>query len=506
MASIVQDISNSSKVEGSTLIFTVTLDVATDAPTSYPISIAGGLGDAAAAPEDYTVPPTFTAGVTYDELSGTITVPTGVITFDVIIPTIQNQVQGTNKTVILSIGSITASGTIVDDDGNKPVAQLTDSIAKEGEELEFEVTLTPPPIVPVTYSFKIEPKQGNFERIDYGFAKFTDGVIFNDKDETITVPANVEKFKIFVPTIKNDIAEPDELLTVKLDTYEGTGTIQDEQPTIAIFADPGAVKEGDGIQFFLKLDKKSETATTVTLSAAGTASPSVDYAPIITTTQTIPPLSYIQTFNIASITDTSPEVLETVKVTIVSAVTNSKPITVTINVATGSIVDGGGLSPTTPGGGGNIPTECVVEEFLGRPTVGTSPGDATKHELSGNVTGSFTGTLTNDGAGNNTGDWEGSIAGTNPAIAFDYSAHLSRIVIALEKLALATTVIANNTSTMTAKLCEIESHQRRMRNLGEGDGIHWVKPTDWLGGKTTFKVISDGEETDIKMKNTGNQI
>ncbi|MGB0126148.1 MAG: retention module-containing protein, partial [Rhodocyclaceae bacterium] len=98
--------------EGTPLIYTVTLSNPSSTPVSFPFSLGGG----SASPGDYVSPPTFSNGVTYDPATGTISIPAGVTSFTVTVPTVQDTIDEANETVPLSIGGVTGTGTIIDDD------------------------------------------------------------------------------------------------------------------------------------------------------------------------------------------------------------------------------------------------------------------------------------------------------------------------------------------------------------------------------------------------------
>jgi hypothetical protein len=54
--------------------------------------------------------------------------------------------------------------------------------------------------------------------------------------------------------------------------------------------------------------------------------------------------------------------------------------------------------------------------------------------------------------------------------------------------------IATQTTTVATKLTEIEEHQQRMRELGEGTGIHMVSPLEFINFISSYKYLIDGGE------------
>lgn len=64
----------------------------------------------------------------------------------------------------------------------------------------------------------------------------------------------------------------------------------------------------------------------------------------------------------------------------------------------------------------------------------------------------------------------------------DYTSELGRIATALETIATQTTVVAT-------QLTSIEGHQSKLRQLGEGSGIHVISPYDYLGLISVYKSL-----------------
>ncbi|HHV48937.1 MAG TPA: type I secretion C-terminal target domain-containing protein, partial [Rhodocyclaceae bacterium] len=81
---------------------------------------------------DYDTP-TFDKGVTYDATTQTITVPAGVGSFTVSYPTIDDTAIEGNETLILTVGGVSGTGTIIDNDFNTPPT-ITDATAVVSEE------------------------------------------------------------------------------------------------------------------------------------------------------------------------------------------------------------------------------------------------------------------------------------------------------------------------------------------------------------------------------------
>jgi hypothetical protein len=168
-------------------------------------------------------------------------VPTGVTSFTVTVPTIQDTTGEADETVPLRIDGITATGTIVDDDGGGPKPPITgiepgqpgagDDKVTEGTALVYTVTLGGPTTAPATYAFTLGG--GTAGAGDVGTPVFSNGVTLNP-DGTITVPTGVTTFTVTVPTIQDTTGEADETVPLRIDGVTATGTIGDD--------DGGAVK------------------------------------------------------------------------------------------------------------------------------------------------------------------------------------------------------------------------------------------------------------------------
>ncbi|HAS7589922.1 TPA: choice-of-anchor K domain-containing protein [Vibrio cholerae] len=119
--------------EGDALIFTVKLSNVSSTSTSFDFL----LQDGTATSDDYGAA-SFSNGVTYDASIGKITVPTGVTSFTVNVPTTNDSIEEADETVKLTIGGKEVIGTIVDND-NAPIIDdatvnnLSESIANGTE-------------------------------------------------------------------------------------------------------------------------------------------------------------------------------------------------------------------------------------------------------------------------------------------------------------------------------------------------------------------------------------
>ena len=131
----VASITDSNVTEGTDENHTITMSGAASTDKDYPFTLTDNTTDGDTV--DYTLPPTFTNGVTL--AGGVLTVPAGVTTFDMIVPTIDDTLDEEEEFYDVTIGGVSAVGTITDND----VAGVTisDANATEGDDLVFDVNL-----------------------------------------------------------------------------------------------------------------------------------------------------------------------------------------------------------------------------------------------------------------------------------------------------------------------------------------------------------------------------
>ena len=273
--------------EGGTLGYTVTLSSPTTAPVTYPFAVGGGT----AVPGDFGTP-TFTNGVTLN-FDGSITVPAGVDSFTVNVPTTQDTLVEADETLPLSIGGVSSTGTIVDDDAGTPGTPPTvvsvepgspgtgDDRTPEGNSLVFSVSLSGTTTAPLTLSFALGG--GTASGADLGAPTFTNGVSRN-ADGTLNVPAGIASFSVTVPSTQDSLDEPDETVPLRVGGVAGTGTIVDDDgpPTITRIepGSPGAgddtVLEGASLVYTVSLSNPSSTAVSFSFSLGGGTAAAAD--------------------------------------------------------------------------------------------------------------------------------------------------------------------------------------------------------------------------------------
>ena len=119
-APTITSVSADTQVEGSSLTHTVSLSNASSVASSFAFSIAGSGSNPTAAADTST--PVFSDGVTYNSITGTISVPAGVTSFTVSVPSVNDSTNEPTETYSVSVGGVSATGTITDND-HPPVAR-----------------------------------------------------------------------------------------------------------------------------------------------------------------------------------------------------------------------------------------------------------------------------------------------------------------------------------------------------------------------------------------------
>src|SRR5690606_2272443 len=178
------------------LVYNVTLSNESTTSTIFTFSLGGG----SAGTGDYGTP-VFSNGVALN-LDGTITVPAGVTAFTVTVPTIVDTVYENSETLPLTVGGVSATGTITDT--NVPTVTTvepgpdgaTGDSVPEGTDLIYNVTLSNESTTSTIFIFSLGG--GSAATNDYGTPVFSNGVMLN-LDGTITVPAGVTAFTVTVP-------------------------------------------------------------------------------------------------------------------------------------------------------------------------------------------------------------------------------------------------------------------------------------------------------------------
>ena len=350
-----------SATEGGNLTQTVTLTGATPQPMTLPFVLAG---NTATAGTDFTATaPTFTNGVTYDPVTGLITIPAGVTAFDVIYPTTVDALDEGSETTTLTVGGVSGAGTI-NDPADPTVSTVGAGSATEGGNLTQTVTLTGATPQPMTLPFVLA---GNTATAGTDFTAtaptFTNGVTYDPVTGLITIPAGVTAFDVIYPTTVDALDEGSETTTLTVGGVSGAGTINDPaDPTVSTVGAGSATEGGNLTQTVTLTGATPQPMTLPFVLAGNTATAGTDFtatAPTFTNGVTYDPVTGLITipagvtaFDVIYPTtvDALDEGSETTTLTVggvSGAGTINDPADPTVStVGAGSATEGGNLTQT----------------------------------------------------------------------------------------------------------------------------------------------------------------
>ena len=222
-APTITSVTTESEAEGTDLVHTVTLSASSTVATTFSFNLAGDT----AAGTDFTLP-TFSNGVTLN--GGDISVPAGVTSFTVTVATTNDTINESDEIIDLTVGGVTATGTIEDNDTTPIISNITNENQAEGVNLVHVVTLSNPSAIDTTFAFSLV---GDTATVGDDFTNppvFSDGVTLSAGN--ITVPAGVTSFTVTIATISDVISETTETVTLTIGGVAATGTINDGAATI----------------------------------------------------------------------------------------------------------------------------------------------------------------------------------------------------------------------------------------------------------------------------------
>ncbi|WOB06464.1 hypothetical protein [Piscinibacter gummiphilus] len=152
-------VSSTSAVEGSNIVHTVTLSGAPSSPVSFALAFSGS--SATGGGVDYTSSlsnANFSNSVTIS--GGTITVPAGVSSFTVTVPTVDDLSVEAQETYTLTIGGASGTGTITDNDTTPGAGGAwQDSVAAPAGSASFTAEWGEPEGAPTAWVLLFGPNQ-----------------------------------------------------------------------------------------------------------------------------------------------------------------------------------------------------------------------------------------------------------------------------------------------------------------------------------------------------------
>ena len=174
---------------------------------------------------------TFSNGVTYDKTTGKITIPSGVDSFNVTIPTIAGEYTDGNSiginvynthvepTRVVASNKVTFSSSVSGLEAN----------GDEGSAVTFNVEMSQ--AFNKETSFDYEFNYGTTKPEDFANGKatpiFSNGVRLSDDGHSVIVPAGVKSWTMKYDTLDDHLSERDESFSFKVHTATARGTIVD---------------------------------------------------------------------------------------------------------------------------------------------------------------------------------------------------------------------------------------------------------------------------------------
>ena len=129
----------------------------------------------------------------YDAATGKITVPAGVTSFAVTVPTTDDTTKESTETVPVTIGGVSAVGSILDNDLTPTIKTVEpgqpgtgDDSVTEGTSLVFNVSLSNGSDTPTSFDFKLGVDGTATAVSDYGSPSFSNGVTYDASGNATT--------------------------------------------------------------------------------------------------------------------------------------------------------------------------------------------------------------------------------------------------------------------------------------------------------------------------------
>ena len=236
--------------------------------------IVGGPNDTAVPGVDYAPVPGFTVVIPAGEHYGSERFVLSPIDDDVVEPDKWLEIHGT-------MDRRDVEGTYLDFiDDDFAFLSVADTAAPEGMDLAFSVTLSAPVEGPVEVLYGTSDGTAR-SREDY---RSTSG--------TLTLEPLVQEATVYVETVQDDWAEPDETMTLSLaepptrfptgvfpsqQAFAATGTIENDDIAVISVA-PASADEGDPLHFDITMSARSQEPVSVSWETRpGTATAATDY-------------------------------------------------------------------------------------------------------------------------------------------------------------------------------------------------------------------------------------
>ena len=333
------NIGDASALEGDPLRFLVTLNASPteEVTVDWTTRDLSGEGAATSSGDDYD----------YTAANGTLTFEPGARVRVITVASRADSLAEDDERFQIVLSSPTnariadraATGTILD--GSPRLLTLTGNTATEGEDLTFTLTLDKPRSEATTPTLRglggTSVTVGGRQTLEPLASPGVDYTL-PAANSAFTIPAGQTSITFKVPTVDDDLDEPDEHVVVAFDppfgTYgdgvPGLATIIDNDDLPKLSVTGGEAPEGDTITFTVSLSAPSDRIVSVRAeTVAGTATAGSDYTHYVRRLDFAPGVEQ-RTITVATTEDTTVESDETFQLRL-SAATNA-----TINVAAGT--------------------------------------------------------------------------------------------------------------------------------------------------------------------------
>ncbi|WP_282016342.1 tandem-95 repeat protein [Marinifilum flexuosum] len=238
-------VSDASEIEGTNIVFQAVLDHPADVDITFDYQIVLSNGPGNAKQNDFI---SFTSFST-----GTITIPAGSTSADFpnFVTKDDNANEQTEEFVVnfssvnnASLGNTSATGTILDNEGN-PTLSISDASATEGNSIDFTITVSP-----------VRSTNINFQYRTINGSAASPGDFNGTGWTSITLPANQTNVNLSINTVQDTDEEGNEDFTVEIGNppskvdigiSSATGTIIDDDDTPDARDDNFSVDEDDSL-------------------------------------------------------------------------------------------------------------------------------------------------------------------------------------------------------------------------------------------------------------------
>jgi hypothetical protein len=202
----VSTVSSNSATEASPIVHTVTLSGATSGTTNFAATLVGVT--ATGSGTDFTSAlgsATYSNGVTFS--AGNMVVPDAVSSYTVSVPTTSDTLDEVNETYTLTVGGVSGTGTITDDDAEPSITGTTSVTVDAGDPTVITYTLSAVSGRTITRTLTVTDGTATGGGVDYTstiddtmFATTSGSGTVTISGSTVTIPAGVGAFTLTIPT------------------------------------------------------------------------------------------------------------------------------------------------------------------------------------------------------------------------------------------------------------------------------------------------------------------